>query len=299
MKKREKMKVIAALISYLFISKYESRISHNFNWFGLASESLESYKADKGAILAPFADISLSSTTLCILQDWLRSDILRRSKELMALAWLGRIYVTTPIIFNVFFPSLFQFKLYNNQSLLTTPLPHLSDGHFMVDCTLKESSIISRGIPIRLRFFMHNNEIKSVKLLAVGCDVKSNMKTDMNANEKINMKTETRTDMNTDQKDRDKQTTAISTSSSMNSTFTTIFSESINKNMNKNIKNKKIIVNAITSTIFKNIPTVMSMAKSGVVDLEAIGPIQEFFPEKDLFALEGTTEKWLQEVFKT
>eukprot|EP00596_Hydrurales_sp_CCMP1899_P001274 CAMPEP_0119052644 /NCGR_PEP_ID=MMETSP1177-20130426/73874_1 /TAXON_ID=2985 /ORGANISM="Ochromonas sp, Strain CCMP1899" /LENGTH=116 /DNA_ID=CAMNT_0007032281 /DNA_START=530 /DNA_END=880 /DNA_ORIENTATION=- len=39
----------------------------------------------------------------------------------------------------------------------------------------------------------------------------------------------------------------------------------------------------------------MKMVKNGA-DLEAIGTIQKFHPRNDLFAQEGTSKKWLQEV---
>lgn len=228
---------LTAMISFLFVaSQKKNSLTHL-------------------SLLTPFSDLNMKPSSL---QDYLRSDILRRSKELIALGWLGRAYTTVPIVFNSFLPSLFRLQSYNDESLCTSiPIPR---GGMIVDCTLKESSIISRGIPIRLRLFMDNDRIESVKLLGIGCDVK------------------------VDSKGNDEKVV----STPMNATH---FCDSINMNA----VNKKLVVKAITSSIFRNIPDIMKMVK-GNVDLEAIGPIQNFHPRNDLFALEGTSKKWLQQV---
>jgi hypothetical protein len=118
--------------------------------------------------VAPFSDLDIKPS---VLQDWLREDILRRSKELIALGWLGRAYITAPIVFNKVFPTLFRLQSYNDTALSTI----LPDGKTVIDCTLKESSILSRGIPIRLLFLMRDVKIESVKLLGIGPNVKGDM----------------------------------------------------------------------------------------------------------------------------
>lgn len=228
---------IIAFISFLFVAQKRSIVKPSI------------------IQVAPFSDFDIKPS---VLQNWLREDILRRSKELIALGWLGRAYITAPVIFNKVFPTLFRLQSYNDTAL-STKLP---DGKTIVDCTLKESSILARGIPIRLLFLMNDVNIESVKLLGIGPNVKGEVK------------------------DNDDNLV----------TYTPLNPSLLCESINKNTMNKKLVVKAITSGIFKNIPNIMKMVETGV-DLEAIGPIEKFYPRKDLFAQEGTSKKWLQEVY--
>jgi hypothetical protein len=231
------MIAIVAFISFLFVAQKRSNVHPPI------------------LHVAPFSDLDIKPS---VLQNWLREDILRRSKELIALGWLGRAYITAPVIFNKVFPSLFRLQSYNDTAL-STKLP---DGKTIVDCTLKESSILARGIPIRLLFLMNDVNIESVKLLGIGPNVKGEVK-DNNDN---------------------------------SVTYTPLNPTLLCESININTINKKLVVKAITSGIFNNIPNIMKMVETSV-DLEAIGPTENFHPRNDLFAQEGTSKKWLQEVF--
>ena len=83
--------------------------------------------------------------------SYLRADIARRSNELFALGWLGRAYLAAPAIIQVALPSVFQLEPYEDEDASS------SDGNIM-DVTLRESSVVGRGIPFRLRLELDGEE---------------------------------------------------------------------------------------------------------------------------------------------
>ena len=65
--------------------------------------------------------------------------------------------------------------------------------------------------------------------------------------------------------------------------------------VNSNRASKAIVVRAIVEAIFGELSEVSAAIKSGV-DLEACAEEVAFRPEQQLWAREGSTEKWLQQV---
>jgi hypothetical protein len=116
----------------------------------------------------------------------------------------------------------------------------------------------------------------SVKLLGIGPDVRGNEE-DKSV-----------------EKDNNEKALPNLTPEPMTAALYSSFCDSINKNK----ANKKLVVKAITFSIFSNIPSIIKMVKSSAI-LEAITPVESFFPKNELYAQEGTSKKWLQQVIPT
>lgn len=168
------------------------------------------------AALAPFADLGNPE-----MQAMLRRDIGRRYAELLALGWLGRAYNAAPALFD----KLGVFRL---ESIGV-------DGS---TCTLKESSIVKRGVPIRVT-------LPGAEVVGFGCDVASG--------------------------------------------------EPAREALVVDPPTKRLVVRAITRTIFTDLAGVGAALMRDAA-LERCGPELSFEPRRDFWALEGTSEKWLQNV---
>jgi hypothetical protein len=127
--------MIIGFLSYLFIASHKrTSLTHSTH----STQSSLSLSTPRSTIpTVPFSDLDFNLEP-SVLQDYLRNDILRRGNELIALGWLGRGYVAAPIIFNNFF----RLQSYSNDTAICQSLP---GGGMMIECTLKESSIIARG----------------------------------------------------------------------------------------------------------------------------------------------------------
>lgn len=177
-----------------------------------------------------------------------RSDIKRRYDELIVLGWLGRAFLVAPIVFRTFLPDVFQLVTYENSGSF-----ELGEGVF--ECTLKEYSVVKRGVPFRLRLKMdiHGTTVKGAELLGIGCDL-------------------------------------ISAPCSEASVSSETICNAINA-----ADGKRLVVQAITKTIFGKVKPVGD-AVQRKAELEAVGEEVSFQPRKELWAQEGTSEKWLQQV---
>ncbi|CAE8722090.1 unnamed protein product [Polarella glacialis] len=210
----------------------------------------------------PFSDIQLAPTEL---QQWLRADIMRRYKELKLLGWLGRAYLAVPFVFKKFLPAIFQLSAYDSNAAAC-----FTRGG-CVDCTLREGSGIAgpKGIPFRLMLDMAAEDpkrIKEVKLLSIGCDL-------------------TR---------EDGEDAAQVTAEGNWSRMSLDAVQEVCDLINTDAPTKRLVVKAITSTIFKKLSNVARAAKEGV-DLEVCAA-GTFTPREELWALEGTSYKWVQQV---
>ena len=104
------------------------------------------------------------------MQPMLRADLSRQFQNLLALGWLGRAYQLFPWAVEAVWPSLFEFEAYDDSAAVL-----LEDGS--IECTLKESSIIARGLPFHFRLKIDDNgegktKVTSAALLRIGCDLR-------------------------------------------------------------------------------------------------------------------------------
>ncbi|CAK0874884.1 unnamed protein product [Prorocentrum cordatum] len=196
----------------------------------------------------PFGHLGVAPAEL---QAMLRRDIRRRLSELLVLGWLGRLYLLAPWVFRALFPRLFQFGLYEGEQLCFE-----RDG--LVECTLRESSVVARGVPFtfRLRLGGDARQIAEATLVSIGCDLTATRKgTPM----------------------------CVKAASALGNT------------VNNDWTSKRLLVRTIVRTIFKELSQVGQLCKSRV-DLVPLGTEVAFHPREDLFAQEGTSRKWLQKV---
>lgn len=84
------------------------------------------------------------------LQALLRADIQRRLDELFALSWLGRAYAAAPWLVGRVAPSAFALEQYEGEDLLCCEYRG-EGGRGGAELTLRESSVVARGVPFRLR----------------------------------------------------------------------------------------------------------------------------------------------------
>ena len=202
------------------------------------------------ALLLPFVGVDVP-------QEYLRADIARRYNELFALGWLGRAYLLSPPLVQRILPSVFQFEPYDGAAACV-------ERGGCLEITLKESSVVGRGIPFRIRMDMKD---ESVALLGIGCDVSSTA--------------------------REAAGPAASTAPGDGAQLITagVLCEQINGDR----RTKRRVVRAIASTIFRRLSPVKRATKRGEM-LEACEAATSFVPERQQWGLEGTSEKWLQQV---
>jgi len=216
---------------------------------------------------SPFTQLGLPEDKI---QEMCRLDIRRRQKELIALGWLGRGFLAAPWLFRAFFPTLFQFDVYGDSDSASTSV-ELSEG--VVDCTLKEASIVTRGIPLKLRLSLTNGsrQIKAAELLGIGCDL------------------------------------SLATSDSRSDSTGKERAKSLCSKINSDSTAKKAVVRGIVDKIFQYVSAPIDEALKEKVPLE-LSELQRvptnaetenranFTPRRDLWAREGSAEKWLQQV---
>lgn len=206
------------------------------------------------AVTGSYAELDVSPKEL---QMMFRADIARRHDELVVLGWLGRLYLAAPFLFRSFLPGVFRLESYSNTS-------DYKEDKGCVEVTLKESSVVKRGIPFKLRLEMemsrHGMRVNVAELMGFGCDL---------------------------------MTAAVS--SPIEGKKEDIASAlSLCKAINSDPFSKRLVVQAITSAIFNRLSSISDAVKRDV-ELE-VGEEIIFQPTKELWAMEGTSEKWLQQV---
>lgn len=114
---------------------------------------------------ALFDDDALASMAPAELQAWMRRDIGRRRAELVLLGWLGRAWLAVPALFEALAPAVFRLEPYEDEELVY-------ETSTTVECVLKESSVVGRGVPIRFRLGRDaQGAVVAAELVAVGCDL--------------------------------------------------------------------------------------------------------------------------------
>jgi len=207
---------------------------------------------------APFAHLEAAQPEL---QAMLREDIQRRLSELILLGWLGRAFLAVPFLFARFAPSVFHLDLYEGEGELCV---FTSDTSGAIECTLRESSVVSRGIPVRLRIEpvagADADDVGRISLVGVGCDVLDAVRGDK----------DTRVPLSHSEAE------ALAARLARPST-------------------KKRLVRAVSSTIFDRLSAVSRAVEAGD-RLEVCSAEERLEPRRDLFAREGSSEKWLQKI---
>ena len=213
------------------------------------------------------------------LQRYLRADIQRRCTELILLGWLGRCYCAAPFIFDQLFPDVFRLVPYSSSAAACFRRPQ-----GVVDVVLKEGSIGgAKGIPFRLRIATVRSEsaakdaeavrIESAELLSIGCDLR-------------------RAPQETDPRDVEDEEEVVWTR--MNDGEVARLCADINDGVDAAV-NKRRVVETITRAIFSKLSPVGAAVRAGR-RLDTCGPPSFFRPREEVWGLEGTSEKWLQQV---
>lgn len=212
--------------------------------------------------LRPLQDAPLAPA---IVQSSLQADILRRSSELMALGWMGRAYLVAPWLFDRWFPAVFCLEPYDAADAAARTY-RVEDDETLIECTLRESSVIARGIPFRLQIRTSEDQrsVESVTLIGIGCDLFG-------------------------------VCTAGDFLPGINAT-------DLLATINTETDTKQLVVRSIVHTIFERLPGVARAARRGtelqldVADVADVAAEVEFRPKRELWAHEGSREKWLQQV---
>jgi hypothetical protein len=255
------------------------------------------------------------------LQRFLRADIQRRYRELILLGWLGRAYIVAPFLFDKFLPDIFRLSAYAPSAAACLAKPE--QGIF--DCVLKEGSVGGpKGIPFRLLLRTDSSQpvslpwgrrrIESVTLLNIGCDLRRAQETTFAAGSpeeqqwrQQRQRWQQRYDGNSSgdgyepwQRMGDEEVAALCAAAGEGG-------------------NKRIIVAAITSAIFSGLsPVGEALQREGRLGawLKGRGEgggsgnsggggesgggrgggVSVFVPRQETWGLEGTSEKWLQQV---
>ena len=207
--------------------------------------------------LAPQPFVADIAVPKATLGDALRADIMRRQSELMLLGWLGRATLAVPFVVKAVLPSVFQLTAYDVQA---APC-YSREG--IVDCTLRESSVGGvKGIPFQLRLeTTQAGSVVGAQLVGVGCDLTADA---LAAKED---------EARMDQESVDALVTAVNSDESA----------------------KRLIVEAITREIFERLPQVAVAAKQGAELVACSEEPSDFIPKEELWALEGTSYKWVQQ----
>lgn len=184
-------------------------------------------------------------------QSYLRADIARRYSELFALGWLGRCYLVVPLLFERLFPAVFDFTPYDDS--------RVDESGTEIFVTLKESSVVARGIPFHLKL----SDDAEPALAGIGCDLAS-------ATESVS-------------------------DSAVERVATLRAATTLCNHINTERSLKRRVIRAVSQTIFERLTPVAAATRRGE-SLVACGPPLAFSPRRDLWAREGSTEKWLQQV---
>ncbi|CAE7379491.1 unnamed protein product, partial [Symbiodinium natans] len=195
------------------------------------------------------------------LQDMLRKDILRNWSNLSLLGWLGRAYLSFGWLTSLW-PQLFRLSPYED-GLLFQELAKSEGGSMeYLTCTLKESSVLARGLPLCFRFRIARgpgNEsfsISSARLRRIGCDLLERSQRAQPPPGKISA---------ADLCDR----------------------------INGNEDVKRLVVESLTEAIFGPLARVARQAEEAL-ELESKQGVIPFSPRKEFWAKEGSAEKWLE-----
>ena len=192
------------------------------------------------------------------MQGMMRRDIQRRYDELTALGWLGRVWLAAPLVFDVLWPNLFKLDAFEPA---VAPCYRRDDGRML--CTLKESSVLARGIPFHFVLETDGAAITRADLLGIGPDLCG--------------------------------VTAVAGGWADASRMDDASVQNLCNAIQTNRAVKQLLVLAIVSTIFRRLGPVSKALEEQAL-LEECGSEVEFVPRKDLWAMEGSAEKWLQQV---
>ena len=211
----------------------------------------------------PFADeLELPPSTI---QDSLRTDILRRYQELTLLGWLGRAYLALPFLWNRIAPTVFELVAYDAQAAACFERPGV------VDLTLKEGSVGGvKGIPFRLRLETEDSgrgepRVVRATLLGIGCDL-------------------TREDA------------AQATSEGGAERMSEESVRALLHVVNDGGATKRLVVGAIVDAVFGKLAPVAEAVKQGIDLVSMTAAPLPFVPREELWALEGSNYKWVQQV---
>lgn len=168
-------------------------------------------------------------------------------------------------------PRAFALELYEDEDDLCY---RTADG--MIECTLRERSLVPRGIPFRLRIRCDEtiagaarmtaggvapcgSDDVGIELMGIGCDLRSAASV--------------------------RELRAAATSEAPTVVARLLASRST----------KRHIAALVSSTLFAQLAPVARAVAVGRA-LEAVGPVLAFSPQRQLYAREGSSEKWLQRV---
>ena len=211
---------------------------------------------------APFGDGAFDVPAAEI-QNIFQTDILRRCNELILLGWLGRAYLAAPVVFDCIWPSLFSLSTYN---VSAAACYEQQTGH--MDVVLRESSVGGpKGIPMRLALEVTggtpaDERIVSATLLGIGCDL---------TREATLSPAKTRAELMSD-----------------------VRVERLCVTLNSDAPSKRVVVSALTRGIFTKLAPVAKAARREV-SLEVSADPTSFTPRHEVWGLEGSSYKWLQQ----
>eukprot|EP00802_Teleaulax_amphioxeia_P023311 Tamp_23867.p1 GENE.Tamp_23867~~Tamp_23867.p1 ORF type:complete len:241 (-),score=39.32 Tamp_23867:93-815(-) len=212
----------------------------------------------------------------------LRRDISRRYVELIALGWLGRAWLAAPFLFDALLPPVF-----NLQGYESAVAPCYRSGRRIL-CTLKEASVVARGIPFRLALHSSATATSSSSTAITTATSSSTAITTAAATAASDYSFSAATLMGIGP---DLGASPVPDAEQMSTAEVAALCEHINTDRSQ----KRLVISAIVRTIFQRL-TPIDMAAKQELPLEACGAKIEFAPRRDLWAQEGSTEKWLQQV---
>ena len=190
----------------------------------------------------------------------LRVDIGRRLSECLAIGWLGRAYAASPGIMNVLFPAVFALSFYGDQQ--PCYIRGLTNSTVMVDVTLREASVVARGIPLQLRLDVEMGaagpHLQSASLLGIGCDVLACSREHRSSNGAMPVVTQ------------DELLECIGSP-----------------------RARRLLARSVSAAMFTKLSPVKHALDKGW-PLAARGPEYLFEPRREIFAREGRSDKWLQ-----
>ncbi|CAE7437191.1 unnamed protein product, partial [Symbiodinium sp. KB8] len=192
-------------------------------------------------------------------------DILRNWANLAALGWLGRAYLSFDWL-SWLGPQLFQLSPYDDGLTLQGFKVQLDDGteEFEMTCTLKESSVLARGLPLCFNFRIKSgaarNEsfsITGASLRRIGCDL-------------------------------------LERSQRVEPVPCSMPASSLCDQINSKSDVKRLLVESLTETIFGPLAQVAEAAEAKAELESKQGGALGFSPRQEFWAREGSAEKWLE-----
>lgn len=231
----------------------------------------------------PFPDLAQPET-----QKALRLDIGRRLTEIQLLGWLGRAILLLPNVFmDAVLPTVFRLDAYPNG---TTAAPYREKKSGAVVITLKESSVGGpKGIPFTLRVLQDGNKVvknckksnNALTLISIGvADLQSINKNSGSSN---NIKeVENQHELLTPN-----EVQALCDSIDRRDVAAAITNVVFNKGPLAAVK--KALEQDITLEVVQQ-----QQAKQPISDNDELNFKTIFTPKEELWALEGTSYKWVQ-----